>query len=677
MQHGGVRRLLPLLVTVAAAGALAPQTFAHARLVSTSPRDGASVAAAPAEVRVRFDDAIRAGPGNEVVANTGGSVLAGAPRVSAGGRELVLPLKHLARGDYSARWRIVSDDGHLEEGVIAFRVGPRAGATPRSVLRAEGTRPSVGDVVSRWLFLGGILVAGGAAMFRLLVSRAGRRGLAATLTFALVAIFLGGSSLLHSTHAGGTRFGHVLEIAVLVAAAGATAAAVSTVYPRLLALAAAASLALLAAPPLAGHAIDAGRPQPLSFAADLVHVVTAAFWVGGLLQLALLLRNREEGEAARRFSRLVLPAVAALALTGVGRALVELTAVSQLWTTGYGQAILVKSGLVALLVALGRLSRGRLGSAARLLRSVSAELAVLAVVVAAVAVLTALRPGRDAEAAPPQPIVPREVAPAPAPPAGAVVLAGESRDLAIALAVRPGRRLSVTATIVGQSGRGVDGLAVSLTARSKSSRETRTGRPCGHGCYGATLPVAAPTRFVAQITGAGAPRSVAFPVAGRWPPPQARQFLGRASSAFLRLRTVVFLERLASAPSHSILTTWKLAAPDRLEYEIHGGPAGIVIGTRRWDRAKPGAPWTSSVTTLLPQPTAPWGTRIANAHVLNETPRRLTASWLDPVVPAWFTATFDRRSALPVALRMTAPAHFMRHRYLAFNRKVRIEPPPG
>lgn len=671
-----MRRLLLPIASLAAAGVLAPQAFAHAKLVSTSPRDDAILASAPAEVRVRFDDAIHAGPGNEVVSNSGGSVLAGPPRVSAGGRELVLPLRHLGRGDYSARWWIVSDDGHLEEGVVAFRVGSRTGAgAPRSVLRAEGTRPSVGDAVSRWLFLGGILVAGGNAMFRLLVSGAGRRVSAATLTFALVAVFLGGSSLLHTTHAGGTRFGHVTEIAVLIAAAGAAAAGVSTVYPRLLTLAAAASLALLVVPSLAGHALDPGRPQPLSFGADLVHVVTAAFWVGGLLQLALLLRNRQEGDAAPRWSKLVLPAVAALALTGVARALVELSAVSQLWSTGYGRAILVKSGLFVVLVALGWLSRGRLDSAARLLRSVSAELVVLAVVVAAVAVLTALRPGRDAEAAPPKPVVPRELAQAPAPPPGSVVLARESRELAVALAIQPTRPLGVTATIVGQSGRGVDGLEVELTARSQSSRATRSARPCGHGCYTATLPVTAPTEFAVKVIGVGSPRTVLFPVAGRWPPAQGEQFLARASRVFRRLRTVVFSERLASDPSHSILTTWKLVAPDRFEYEIHGGPAGIIIGTRRWDRPKPGAPWTPSATTLLPQPTAPWGTRIADAHVLAETPHTLTASWLDPVVPAWFTATFDRRSALPIELRMTSPAHFMRHRYLAFNRKVRIEPP--
>jgi hypothetical protein len=297
---------------------------------------------------------------------------------------------------------------------------------------------------------------------------------------------------------------------------------------------------------------------------------------------------------------------------------------------------------------------------------------LLFIALAAVAAVAGLWLGRDAKSTGSQP---RQAGPAPAPPAGSVVLARESRELAVALAIRQGRPLRITATVVGQSGTGVDGLEVALTAAGKSSRATRAGRPCGHGCYKATLSVVAPTGFTVRIAGAGTPRTVAFQVRGQWPPADGGRFLGRATRAFRRLRSVLLLERLASGPGHSIVTTWKLAAPDRLEYEIKGGPAGIVIGTRRWDRAKPGAPWTSSETTLLPQPTAPWGSRIANAYVLSRTRHELTASWLDPVVPAWFTATFERRTALPIELRMTAPAHFMRHRYLAFNHKVRIEPP--
>ncbi len=61
--------------------------------------------------------------------------------------------------------------------------------------------------------------------------------------------------------------------------------------------------------------------------------------------------------------------------------------------------------------------------------------------------------------------------------------------------------------------------------------------------------------------------------------------------------------------------------------------------------------------------------------MLHQTPGRVTVSWLDPGVPAWFTGTFDRGTAHPVEVRMTAAAHFMLHRYLSFNGDVRIRPP--
>jgi hypothetical protein len=212
---------------------------------------------------------------------------------------------------------------------------------------------------------------------------------------------------------------------------------------------------------------------------------------------------------------------------------------------------------------------------------------------------------------------------------------------------------------------------VTLVAGSRR----RPAQSCGAGCYAATLPLQRPTRFAVDIAGRGPFRSVAFPLRGPWPPPAGEAFLERATRRFRALRSAVYVEHLASGPSHAIETTWKVAAPDRLEYQIRGGAGGIVIGRRRWDRPKAGASWESSQTTLLPQPFPPWGTRIASPHVLHQTSTRVTLSWLDPGVPSWFTATFDRRTALPLELQMTAAAHFMEHRYLAFNRQVRIRPP--
>jgi hypothetical protein len=282
----------------------------------------------------------------------------------------------------------------------------------------------------------------------------------------------------------------------------------------------------------------------------------------------------------------------------------------------------------------------------------------------------------EVDSAAPRPTTLREVGRPSPPPAGSVVLARQSRELAVALAVRPGRPLQLTATILGGSGAGVDGLDVELVANAGNHGASNPARPCGPGCYTTTLSFAAPEQFAVNIGGAGRFRSVAFPLDAPWPPPPGGAFLSRASKAFHALSTAVFTERLASGQDQGIFTTWKLEAPNRLEYEIRGGAGGIVIGATRWDRPAPGAPWKRSKTQVLPQPFAPWGSRIANAHVMRETPSRVTLSWLDPGVPSWFTATFDRKTALPVELRMTAAAHFMRHRYVAFNRPLTIAPPP-
>jgi copper transport protein len=130
-------------------------------------------------------------------------------------------------------------------------------------------------------------------------------------------------------------------------------------------------------------------------------VVAAAVWIGGLFALAFVapregVSPEVVGAAARRFSNLALASVVVLALTGAVRALGELSAVSQLWTTGYGRAILVKTGLFAVLLGLGSLSRARVAARVERVRSVAlAEVTILLLgVVVAVALLTSLRPGR-------------------------------------------------------------------------------------------------------------------------------------------------------------------------------------------------------------------------------------------------------------------------------------------
>ena len=81
----------------------------------------------------------------------------------------------------------------------------------------------------------------------------------------------------------------------------------------------------------------------------------------------------------RRFSTAALASVGVLALSGLGRALTELHSISQVWSTSYGRALIVKSVLFLPLLGLGWLNRTLLLDAfARLRRSAMLEVTLLA-----------------------------------------------------------------------------------------------------------------------------------------------------------------------------------------------------------------------------------------------------------------------------------------------------------
>ncbi len=419
----------------------APQAAqAHAYLVRSFPGNGSVLKQAPRSVRLVFSDSIRPTDGNAVTLNRGGSVLEGPPRVDpTRHRELVLPLLGgLANGDYTVRWRVLSDDGHTLEGLLAFGIGSGRGP-PRAELPLIGSGLDYTNLVGRGLFLLGVLGSLGVVTFALLVwrpavrnaalaeeertaleARAARTGSAVLFVSFLISQLGSVLAILHAT--ADTRYGRVHELAVVFAGIGAAATASSARPMRV--LTAAAAVGLAATPSLAGHPLDPGEPQVLSLAADLVHVWAAAVWLGGLFALALSLRemrrvvpNAQELSAllARRFSRVALVAVLLIAASGLARALVELTSVQQLWQLSYGRAILVKTGLLLALLIVAWINRFRLvprlaaGGSTRAERQLEAtalaELALLLVVLGAVAVLTDLRPGRTFGRGSPSPAV--------------------------------------------------------------------------------------------------------------------------------------------------------------------------------------------------------------------------------------------------------------------------------
>ena len=178
-------------------------------------------------------------------------------------------------------------------------------------------------------------------------------------------------------------------------------------------------------PALAGHA-SIQSPTAVFFPSDVLHVLAASVWVGGIacLLLALPAATRELRPADRgrlllavlaRFSPLALASVIAIAITGVVQAYIDVRSFEGLLHTTYGTLILIKVALLLALIGLGWVNRervipalgrivdaggspGRTGALAR--RTMRGELALMVVVFGVTAALVSYAPPIDAASGP-------------------------------------------------------------------------------------------------------------------------------------------------------------------------------------------------------------------------------------------------------------------------------------
>jgi copper transport protein len=168
----------------------------------------------------------------------------------------------------------------------------------------------------------------------------------------------------------------------------------------------------------AGHA-SSGTDAGIGIGIDAIHLWATGIWLGGVAALLAIVpparRGLSDADATRfgaavvvRFSTVAILCVGTLVVTGVYRAIAELTAFNDLVDTGYGRALLVKLGVFALLLIGGavnrlvlhpRLERAALGlrqtdgGAGQALRiSLAAEIAVAVVLLAVVGVLVNIPP---------------------------------------------------------------------------------------------------------------------------------------------------------------------------------------------------------------------------------------------------------------------------------------------
>jgi copper transport protein len=393
--------LLAVACAVFGAGLLlgAPSASAHALLVRSDPSSGATVATSPKTIELWFNEEITLDLSSVRVVHSDGAVVAGTRLVSASGdpRLLQLSLPPLPNDSYRVLWTATAeDDGHTTTGTVVFGVG--VSVAPEAASDAASA-PSMTDVARRWIRIGalaGVVGATGILLIflwigadpkvELTVTAVERRmfllavwsavvglGVAAVDGIVQVARVTPGSGRDWLAVFGSTTWGHLwlLRVAALAALLVVTLVLRRSlrVRPGLALLSAALVLALVVIEALGSHAASVESARPAAMLAEAVHILAGCIWVGVVLTLAVMLwRPAVDGLDRRVLLRMIGRPLAVVLLASVGIVIVsglysagrQVETVSDLVTTGYGRALLIKTGLLVVLLALGALNAIRL-----------------------------------------------------------------------------------------------------------------------------------------------------------------------------------------------------------------------------------------------------------------------------------------------------------------------------
>jgi copper transport protein len=361
---------------------------AHAELVETDPAEGAVVETAPETVTLTFNEPVRLTSQEIAVYDAGGDPVAST--AGATGAEVTVGLTDAAGledGTYVVSWNVLSGDGHPISGALTFSVGaPSADvAAPPEPESSSAVVTVLRDAVTVAALVG-LLVAAGLALFTALVlprSWAGtdvRRRLRRLLTVA-AGVGAAGAVLqvpIASVYGQGLELGDLVgafdpglvtnelvsAALVLVGLALAVRSSADTAPDRTTGrlLVAGAGLAL-AGPSLVGHT-RAFAPSPLLVAADVLHLVAGAVWLGGLVGLVLSLRalaGREvlAAQALARFSTIASGVLLGVAVTGTFLGWRILGSWGGLVGTAYGWLLLGKVAIALVVASLGGWNRWR------------------------------------------------------------------------------------------------------------------------------------------------------------------------------------------------------------------------------------------------------------------------------------------------------------------------------
>jgi copper transport protein len=436
---------------------------AHANLLRSEPGANTALKTTPEAIRLWFSEPLEANFSTIELRDSRGERVPTAKAALAvdDDKQLVLPLDTLTDGFYTVAWRALSKtDGHLTQGSFPIAIGAAYLSNVPTLPKTE-TIPAESAVI-RWLNWLSLALFTGSLGFVLFVWQPTMNrdrknevaappilrqcimfgwaltGITTGLLLLMQAMTISGDSLISTmtnplllSIMTETRFGALwmIRVGLWLCAGG-----ILFIWQRdtlrdqvLLGL----SIGIIATVSLFSHASSLDEPAA-AVLADFLHALTMALWVGGLIAFFAVIRYlktfgvpdpRQPAQGAvpghsagsieslsrltGYFSNYMRVTVAALMLTGVYAAWLQVGSLNALLTTLYGQTLIVKLILIAPLVLIAAinlflthkgLAAGNAIWSRRLRILVTLEIILTVSILGAVGVMTAISPARGVAA---------------------------------------------------------------------------------------------------------------------------------------------------------------------------------------------------------------------------------------------------------------------------------------
>ena len=361
---------------------------AHAILESSSPEPSALLASSPKEIRLDFDEQVEDSLGDIRIYDSEQREVSVKKTVRSSSDLSIVTagVPTLKNGVYVVVWRVVSADGHPISGAFPFEIGTKSTGTSASLLeevlnRTETTSP-LGNPMSTLRLLGflGLILLIGCVSLLWRSPLLGNARVGRTLQFSSVFIAISslGLLLMQGPYTAGkswgslfdsvligdvmqTRLGLALFVRAICAFAwGVLALTASASVSRRWRISVVATAVLTIATYAASGHQSAGTLPGVFVPLDMIHLAAISTWVGALLALAIISKNNNVENEAKRFSQMATWSMPVVVVTGVVQGLHLLGGISTITETTFGKLLLVKTLLVVGVVVFGSKARGKL-----------------------------------------------------------------------------------------------------------------------------------------------------------------------------------------------------------------------------------------------------------------------------------------------------------------------------